>query len=105
MSNIPIDWASVNWLYLVLLTLLAFVCALIGNAIAFRRLVLGAVLSALLFLAGFFLWTYYPHNLPLPMSPLEQKTAAPAQGAPPAAAAPSAPVRPSNPVKDITPQQ
>ena len=105
MGNIPIDWASVNWLYLVLLTLLAFVCALIGNAMAFKRLVLGAVLTTLLFIAGFFLWTYYPHNLPLPTSPVEQKTAAPAQGTPPAAvAAPSPPTKPNNPVRDVTPQ-
>jgi hypothetical protein len=107
MQNIPIDWASVNWLYVVLLALLAFCCSLIGNAVAFKRLVLGAVLSTLLFVAGFFFWTYYPHNLPLPMSPMEQKTVtAPAQGAspPPAVAAPSPPVKPSNPVRDITPQ-
>jgi len=103
MRNMPIDWASVSWLYLVLLTLFAFVCALIGNALAFKRLVLGAVLSALLFVTGFFFWTYYPHNLPLPTSPVE--TAAPVQGAtPPAAAAPSVPVKPNNPVRDITPQ-
>jgi hypothetical protein len=104
MQNIPIDWASVNWLYLVLITLLAFLCALIGNALAFKRLVLGAALSALLFMAGFFAWTYYPHNLPIPTLPMEQKTAAPVQGAAPPTAAPSAPAKPSNPVRDITPQ-
>jgi len=105
MPNIPIEWASVNWLYVVLLTLFAFLCALIGNAIAFKRLVLGAVFSTVLFVAGFFFWTYYPHNLPLPTSPLEQKTAAPGQGTPPpAAAAPSPPAKPNNPVRDITPQ-
>jgi hypothetical protein len=105
MQNIPIDWASVNWLYVVVLTLLAFVCSLIGSVIAFRRLVLGAVLSTVLFIAGFFFWTYYPHNLPLPTSPLEQKAAGPVPGAPPpTVAAPGPPVRPSNPVRDITPQ-
>jgi hypothetical protein len=104
MQNIPIDWTSVNWLYIIVLALLAFLCTLIGNAIAFKRLVLGAVLSTLLFTAGFFFWTYYPHNLPLPTSPLEQKTAAPTQAAPPTAATPSSPVKPSNPVRDITPQ-
>jgi hypothetical protein len=105
MPDIPIDWASVNWLYVAVLALLAFFSSLIGNAIAFRRLVLGAVLSTLLFMAGFFFWTYYPHNLPLPTSPVEQKTATPGQGAaPPAAAAPGPPAKPSNPVRDITPQ-
>jgi hypothetical protein len=102
MRNIPIDWASVNWLYAFLLTLFAFSCTLVGNAIAFKRLILGAVLSTLLFMAGFFFWTYYPHNLPLPTSPVAQKTAVPIQGAQPTVAAPSA--RPNNPVRDITPQ-
>jgi hypothetical protein len=104
MSNIPIDWASVNWPYIILLGLYAFFCALIGNVIAFKRAVLGAVLSTLLFTAGFFFWTYYPHNLPLPNSPVGQKTAVPVQGAPPTVAAPSPPAKPNNPVRDITPQ-
>jgi hypothetical protein len=105
MSNIPIDLASVNWLYIILLGLFAFVCALIGNVIAFRRAAFGAVLSTLLFTAGFFFWTYYPHNLPLPTSPVGQKTAVPVQGAPPpTVAAPSPQAKPNNPVRDITPQ-
>jgi hypothetical protein len=105
MPNIPIDWASVNWLYLILLLLFVFFCALIGNVIAFRRVLLGAVLSALLFTADFFFWTYYPHNLPLPTSPVGQKTAVPVQGAPsPTVAAPSPPAKPNNPVRDIIPQ-
>ncbi len=103
MSNIPIDWASVNWPYVILLGLFAFFCTLIGNVIAFKRAVLGAVLTALLFTAGFFFWTYYPHNLPLPTSPVGQKTAMPVQGAPPpTVAAPSPLAKPNNPVRDIT---
>jgi hypothetical protein len=47
---------------------------LVGNAVAFKRSVLGAVLSTLLFVTGFFFWTYYPHNFPLPTSPVEQKS-------------------------------
>jgi hypothetical protein len=39
MSNIPIDWAGVNWPYVILLGLFAFFCALIGNVIAFKRAV------------------------------------------------------------------
>ena len=105
MPNLPIDWASVSWLYIVLLALFAFLCALIGNAIAFKRLILGAVLSTLLFVTGFFFWTYYPHNLPLPTSPVAQKTTVPVQGpSPPAVVTPSAPAKPNNPVRDITPQ-
>src|SRR5262249_40605151 len=103
MSNVPIDWTSVNWLYVVLLALLVFVCAWIGNLISFRRKLLGAVLSTLLFIAGFVFWTFYPHNLPLPNTPIRQKAAQ----APPAPAvtppAPSPPAKAVNPVKDVTP--
>ncbi len=102
MPQIPIDWASVNWLYVILLALFVFICALIGNVLAFKRTVLAAVLSALLFTAGFIFWTYYPHNLPLPTLPVEQKAAMPAPAAAPVAPSPA--VKPSNPVRDITPQ-
>jgi hypothetical protein len=103
MPNMPIDWASVNWLYLVLLLLLVFFCALIGNVIAFKRVLLGAVLATLLFAAGFFFWTYYPHNLPLPTSPVGQKAAAPVQATPtPTLISPSPPAKPNNPVRDVT---
>jgi hypothetical protein len=103
MPDISIDWASVNWLYLILLLLFVFFCALIGNVIAFKRVLLGAVLSTLLFAAGFFFWTYYPHNLPLPTSPVGPKAAMPVQAAPsPALVAPGTPAKPNNPVRDIT---
>lgn len=101
MSNVAIDWTTVNWLYVVLLALLVFVCAWIGNAISFRRRLLGAVLSTLLFIAGFFFWTYYPHNLPLPNSPITPRAAEVPQAPAPAVPSPSA--KPENPVKDVTP--
>jgi hypothetical protein len=103
MPNMPIDWASVNWPYIILLGLFAFFCALIGNVIAFKRVVLGAALSTLLFTASFFFWTYYPHNLPLPTSPVGQKAAMPVQAVPPPTlVAPSPLAKPNNPVRDIT---
>jgi len=105
MPDIPIDWASVNWLYVILLALLVFLSTLIGTAVSFKRVFLGAVLSTVLFTAGFIFWTYYPHKLPLPTSPTGQKTVVPASppAPPPVPAAPSAPAKPDNPVKDITP--
>ena len=103
MPDIPIDWASVNWLYVILLALLVFVSTLIGTAISFKRVSLGAVLTTLLFTAGFIFWTYYPHKLPLPTSPIGQKTVVPVTPPAPAPTAPSPPAKPDNPVKDITP--
>jgi len=97
----PIDLASVNWLYVAILAVFAFVASLIGNVLSFGRRGSGALLTAILFAAAFVAWTYYPHGLPLPTSlnpPAPPVAAAPAP--PPAAAAPA---RPSNPVRDITP--
>ena len=92
-SDVPIDWASVNWLYVAVLSGLVFLSTLIAT-LAFR----GAVISALLFAAGFVFWTYYPHGLPLPTSITAQKMPAPA-----VRAAPSAPVTPANPVTPLPP--
>jgi hypothetical protein len=105
-ADIPIDWASVSWLYVAVLAVLVFVSTLIGTLLSFRRLFLGAMLSAVLFAGAFVFWTYYPHGLPLPTSLSGQKAAvAPATpAAPPAQAAPSAPVRPANPVTTLSPE-
>jgi 1,4-dihydroxy-2-naphthoate octaprenyltransferase len=100
----PIDWSQVNWLYFGLLLVLVFITSFIGNVVSFRRVGLGALISAVLFGGLFVLWTYYPHHLPLPTSPMRTVAAAP----PPAAATsptPAAPVKPANPVRDITPPQ
>jgi hypothetical protein len=59
-----IDWASVNWLYVTVLTALVFFSTLIGALLSFKRT---------LFAAAFVFWTYYPHGLPLPTSVTAQK--------------------------------
>lgn len=97
----PIDLASVNWLYVTILAVFAFVASLIGNFLSFGRRGSGALLTAILFAAAFVAWTYYPHGLPLPTS--LNPPAPPVAEAPPAPSAPAAPARPSNPVRDITP--
>ncbi len=99
----PIDLAAVDWLYVIVIAILVFVSTLIGIVLAFRHVFLGALLSTLLFVAGFVFWTYYPHHLPLPTR-LAGTSAAPS--APPASSAPVAPVapvKPANPVTDVTP--
>jgi hypothetical protein len=102
LTNLPIDWANVNWPYVIVLVLLVFVCTLIGTFLSFRRTFFGAVLTALLFAAAFVYWTYYPHGLPLPTLGKTQE-AAPAQPAPPPPATAAAPVKPDNPVTTISP--
>ncbi|HTT49541.1 MAG TPA: hypothetical protein VMG39_16245 [Pseudolabrys sp.] len=101
MNSMPIDLATVDWLYVVILAVFVFFATLIGSLLSFGRRFLTALLSTILFVAAFVFWTYYPHHLPLPIVPALQKAAAPA--APSAAVAPAAPVKPRNPVTDITP--
>lgn len=100
MTAMPIDLATVDWLYVVVLALFVFVATLIANVLSFGRHMLGAVLAAVLFTAAFVFWTYYPHHLPLPTALTPPKAA---MTTAPAPAAPAAPTRPRNPVTDITP--
>ena len=101
LNSIPIDWAAVNWLYVVVLAVFVFVATLIGNLLSLNSRLTGAMLSAVLFAAIFIAWTYYPHGLPLPTSVTQQP--APLAAAPSAAPKPPAPLKPANPVTDITP--
>ena len=100
MNSMPIDLATVDWFYVVILAVFVFVATLIATVLSFGRRVLTAFLSAILFVAAFVFWTYYPHHLPLPTALRVQNAAAPAAPAP---VAPAAPVKPRNPVTDITP--
>ena len=94
-----IDLGQVDWLYVAVLAVFAFVANLVANLLSFNRRVIGAVLAAALFAAIFVFWTYYPHGLPLPTSIATQKSSATAV----APVAPAIPQRPSNPITDITP--
>ena len=105
MPNIPIDFATVDWLYVVILAVFVLVATFIANIITFNRRGLAAILSAVLFAAFFVAWTYSPHGLPLPTR-LAGQTPAPAAATPPpppAAVAPAPAQQPRNPVRDITP--
>ena len=98
--DLPIDWGTVNWLYFAMLVAIVFVVSLIGSVLSFHRHIVAALISAILFGALFIFWTYYPHHLPLPASPIRTVAAPP----PPAPATPAAPVRPANPIRDIAPR-
>jgi hypothetical protein len=57
--NMPIDWATVNWGYVALLSGFAFMAGLIGSLLSFRNYLAAAVLTAVLFGIIFIGWTYY----------------------------------------------
>ena len=62
-----IDLSSVDWIFVGLMTALAFVTALLGSVIALRNRFLGAIIAAILFGVGFIAWNYYPHAFGLPI--------------------------------------
>jgi len=63
----PIDLSTVNWGFVALMTLLAFVASLLGSLIAFKSRFAGAIIAAVLFAAGFIAWNYYPHAFGFPI--------------------------------------
>ena len=91
--DVSIDWASVNWGYVALLSAFTFIAALIANVVTFGHRLAAAILSALLFAVIFVAATYYPHNISLPTLKSRDATPAPTStppqsgdvtGAPPA---------------------
>jgi hypothetical protein len=101
-----IDLSAVDWIFVGLMTALAFVTALLGSLIAFRNRFAGAILAAILFAIGFVAWNYWPHQFGLPILKSTQMDSAPTSAAAttPQPAAPAAPTAPSsNPVTTVSP--
>jgi hypothetical protein len=61
----PIDWGTVNWVNVGLLTAFAFLAAVVSSFLPFKSRWAGAFLTALLFAVLYVFWTYYPHGLVL----------------------------------------
>ena len=95
----PIDLGQVDWLYVAVLGVFAFVATFVANLLSFNHRLIASALATAVFAAIFVFWTYYPHGLPLPTSITKLKS--PVTTVVPTA--PTAPQRPSNPVTDITP--
>ena len=62
----PIDLATVEWVYVGVLAVFAFLASIVGNLLSFNHRGFAAVVTAVVFAALFVGWTYYPHGLPLP---------------------------------------
>jgi hypothetical protein len=62
-----INLSAVDWVFVGLMTALAFITALLGAYIAFRNRFWGAIIAAILFAIGFVAWNYYPHEFGLPI--------------------------------------
>ncbi len=103
--DMPIDLATVNWLYVAVLTGLVLIATVVGNLLSFKHRGIGAVLTAVIFAGLFVYWTYYPHGLPLPTTVTVTAQKPAAAGGPRILVGPTAPnaaVSPRNPVTDST---
>jgi hypothetical protein len=56
------DWSAIDWVSLLVLSVLVLIAARIGEQLSFGNRGVGAVLAALLFAAGFAAWSYSLHD-------------------------------------------
>jgi len=66
MPNLPFDLATVDWVMVAIYSGIAFIAAIIGNAIAFGNRFFGAVLTAVFFAVLFVLWHYWLAGVVMP---------------------------------------
>jgi hypothetical protein len=66
MPNLPFDLATVDWTTVGIYSAIAFVAALVGNAIAFGNRFMGAILTAVFFAVFYVAWTYLLHGMVIP---------------------------------------
>lgn len=66
MPNIGLDWSTVDWTNVAILSAIAFIAALIGNVLIFRYRFWAAILAGILFAAAYVFLVYYPHGLAIP---------------------------------------
>ena len=59
MENLPFDLANGDWGPVIQYAVIAFLAALVGNAISFGNKLFGAILTGVFFAVFFVLWTYW----------------------------------------------
>jgi hypothetical protein len=66
MPNLPFDLATVDWNTVGILSAIAFVAAIIGNAVGFGNRFMGSVLTAIFFAVLYVAWTYWLQGMVFP---------------------------------------
>lgn len=59
MTDLPFDLATVDWVIVAILAGIAFLAALIGNAVAFGNRLVGAIFTGIFFAVFYVLWHYW----------------------------------------------
>jgi len=66
MPDLPFDVAAVDWMTVGVLSAIAFLAAIVGNAIAFGNRLMGAILTGVFFAVFFVAWTYWLQAMVMP---------------------------------------
>lgn len=64
--NLPFDLATVDWVTVGLFSAIAFLAALVGNALSFGNRIAGSFLTAVFFAIFFVGWTYWLQAIVMP---------------------------------------
>ena len=63
MIKLPVDWASVDWVTVGILSGLAFLAASLANLMSFGHRLIGSFATAVLFAVFYIVWTYYIRSM------------------------------------------
>jgi hypothetical protein len=66
MPELPFDLATVDWTTVAIYSGIAFLAAIVGNAIAFGSRFFGAVLAAVFFAVFYVAWVYWLAAIAMP---------------------------------------
>jgi hypothetical protein len=66
MPNLPFDLATVDWMKVGTFAVIAFIAALIGNAVAMGNKLMGAILTAIFFAIIYVAWVYWLQAMVMP---------------------------------------
>jgi len=64
--DLPFDLATVDWVLVAQYSVIAFIAAIVGNAISFGNRLMGAILTAVFFAVFFVAWTYWLQAIIMP---------------------------------------
>lgn len=64
--NLPFDLATVDWTTVGIYSAIAFIAAIVGNAIAFGNRLMGAILTAIFFAVFYVGWVYWLQAMVMP---------------------------------------
>lgn len=66
MPELPFDLATIDWVTVGIYAAIAFLAALVGNAIAFGNKFAGAILTALFFVVFYIAWVKWLQAMVIP---------------------------------------